>query len=114
MTNQDLATYQDYRKFLWDHVNAKKAINPKWSFGMWARTLGLKATSSITMILNGQREAGPQITAKLVHYFGFNETEAQYFRELIKVSKAKKDPYLRKLLETNNGFVKMGVFELSS
>jgi uncharacterized protein (TIGR02147 family) len=96
-----LIEYQDVRQYMWDHVQLKKSENPSWSFGMWARALGLKATSSITMILHGQREIGPSIMRKLIHYFQFNEFEAQHFVELVKLSKLKRDPYLKKLLEKN-------------
>jgi uncharacterized protein (TIGR02147 family) len=71
-----------------------KKQKKSWSYGVWSRSLGLKATSSLTKILNGEREPGPEITEKMIRYFGFKEKQAQYFRDLVQLEKIKTNPRL--------------------
>ena len=90
--------FTDYRTFLIAHSQDMKRIRPEWSYGSWAKRLGLKATSSITKILHGEREPGDQITEQLVSYFQFDERDATYFRDLVRLNKIRKDPRLSLLL----------------
>ena len=90
--------FTDYRTFLIAHSQDMKRIRPEWSYGSWAKRLGLKATSSITKILHGEREPGDQITEQLVNYFQFDERDATYFRDLVRLNKIRKDPRLSLLL----------------
>ena len=61
---------------------------------MWARQLGLKDTSSITKILNGQRHPGSKLTQKLSDFFEFEHEESQYFEDLVRLQKHGNDPKL--------------------
>ena len=90
--------FTDYRTFLIAHAQDMKRIRPEWSYGSWAKRLGLKATSSITKIIHGEREPGEQITEQLVTYFQFDERDATYFRDLVRLNKIRKDPRLSLLL----------------
>lgn len=95
--------FTDYRSFLLAHVQDMKKTRRNWSCGAWAQTLGLKTTSSITKILNGERDPGQQITERLIHYFKFDSKQAQYFRDLVKLQKIKHDPRLSVLLMEKMG-----------
>jgi len=88
----------DYRSFLIAHAEDKKNLNPHWTYGSWAQQLGLKTTSSITKIIKGEREPGSEVTQKLISYFKFNSGQAQYFEDLVRLHKIKKDPRLSVLL----------------
>lgn len=90
--------FTDYRAFMAAHVQDLKRKRQDWSYGVWARQLGLKDTSSITKIMNGTREPGTQITESLISYFKFREKEALYFRDLVRLNKIRKDPRLSVLL----------------
>lgn len=90
--------YSDYRTFLLDHAQKKKLAKPRWSLGCWARQLGLKSTSSLTKVLQGKRNPGPEMTQALVLYFGFPKVEADYFRDLVELTKNAHDPHLSLLL----------------
>jgi uncharacterized protein (TIGR02147 family) len=90
--------FTDYRSFLLAHVQDKRKENPNWTFGIWARSLGLKDPSSITKILQGQRHPGKQITERLVNYFNFKNNEGQYFSDLVAFHKVKDDPRLSVML----------------
>ncbi len=65
---------------------------------MFARQVGLKDPSSITKIIQGQRDPGPQITRKLVRYFRFSVRDARYFEDLVRLRKVKDDPRLSVLI----------------
>jgi hypothetical protein len=84
----DISTYTDFRKFLRDYAAEKKKQNPSWSLAIWARELGLSSTSSLTKILNGQREAGNKFCFKVIEYFKFSMEEAKHFDYLVYTSKA--------------------------
>ncbi|MBI3541777.1 MAG: TIGR02147 family protein [Deltaproteobacteria bacterium] len=97
-TDLKVQSFTDYRTFLVAHAQHMKAHKPGWSYGSWARTLGLKNTSSITKILQGTRNPGKQITEQLIHYFRLEHDDADYFRDLIELGKRRHDPRLSVLL----------------
>lgn len=68
----NLYRFTDFRTFLRTHFEDKKKINKHWSYGRWSKKLGLKATASLTMIINGQRDPGPKVVEAFCRYFGFN------------------------------------------
>ncbi|MBK7893195.1 MAG: TIGR02147 family protein [Bdellovibrionales bacterium] len=82
--------YSDYREFLRDHATHKRKSNPRWSIGLWARKLKLGSTTSLNMILNGQRHPGNTISERLVDYFGFEPRERDYFLDLIEFAKVQR------------------------
>jgi uncharacterized protein (TIGR02147 family) len=92
LKSSEVFSFTDYRAFLQTHYSDKKRAQKGWSYGAWAKKLGLKNSTSILKILNGSREAGPEITEKLIQYFNFNEKERRYFEDLISLSKADQDP----------------------
>lgn len=90
--------FTDYRAFLVAHAQERKAASPRWTYGSWAKRLDLRTTSSLTKVIHGQRNAGPEITEKLVQYFHFSQSEADYFRDLVQLHKVKRDPRLAVVL----------------
>lgn len=81
--------YADYRDFLRDHAIHKRRKNPRWSIGLWARRLKLGSTTSLNMILKGQRHPGDAISERLIDYFNFEPRERDYFLSLIEFAKVK-------------------------
>lgn len=98
MEKLKVQTFTDYRSFLLAHAQDKKRLSRDWTYGIWARSIGLKDTSSITKIIQGQRHPGPDITKKLINYFRFNEKESLYFSDLVAFQKIKSDPRLSVVL----------------
>jgi len=90
--------FTDYRTFLLAHAQQMKRSRLGWSYGAWARTLGLKTTSSITKVVQGQRDPGTELVERLVDYFKFSRVQAEYFRDLVRFHKAKDDPKLSLLI----------------
>lgn len=95
--------FTDYRVFLQAHAEEMKRKKHQWSYGQWSKSLGLKATSSLTKIIQGQREPGTEITEKFVNYFKFSDKQAGYFRDLVRLHKIKNDPRLSVLLMEKMG-----------
>lgn len=83
--------YIDYQAFLRDTVARKKAANPRWSYAVWARQLGLKSPSTLIMLVNGQRNPGPKLAQSIAQYLGLKSDERKYFCELVSLAKAKDD-----------------------
>ncbi len=94
----NIYSYSSMRSFLKAHAEDQKAKNASWSYGMWARRLGLKGTASLTMIINGQRNAGPQMVQAFTEYFKFSEKEKKYFENLANLEKVDKDSSLQYLV----------------
>ena len=94
----EIFKYTDYRSFLHAYAHDAKRKNSRWSYGQWAMQLDLRGTASLTMVLNGQRKPGPEITHKLISFFKFKGKEREYFYDLVRLEKVKDDPRLSVLL----------------
>lgn len=94
MTNVNVLQFNDYRAFLKAHAQAQKEKNPQWSLGAWAKRMSLGGTAVLTNILNGKKETGPALEHKFVQFFQFSREQENYFRDLVALARAKKDPLL--------------------
>ena len=90
-----------YRDFLRKYAENSKLRRPGFSLGAWAKALGLKSTSSLTKVLAGEREAGPELLEKLVRYFKFSELEEAQFRNLVTISKLKENVEVKEALASH-------------
>lgn len=97
-TRDNLTQFLDFRTFLVAHAQEQKRRNPHWTFGAWAKRLGLKGTASLTRVLQGNRHPGPHMVESFVRYFAFSEKDAEYFRDLVRLSKLKEDTRLSTLI----------------
>jgi uncharacterized protein (TIGR02147 family) len=88
---QDIYLYTSYQKFLRDFVDEKRKSSPQWSYGVWAKQLRLRSSSTLIMVVNGQRNPGPELMGKLAKYFCFDKNGEAYFTSLVKLHKVKND-----------------------
>jgi len=72
----------DHRAYLKAHFDSVRARNRRWSLGAWASKLKVP-TASLTRVLSGERDLGPEMTERLLGYFAFKGAEAEYFRDLV-------------------------------
>ncbi len=93
-----IRNYNDYCSYLNDVVYFKKNQNRRWSLRQWSIELGLKSTSSISKIINGERAPGHQITQSLCCNLKLNQKEKAHFIDLIKVAKIKNNPQMKSVL----------------
>jgi uncharacterized protein (TIGR02147 family) len=87
MKMPNLSQFLDYRTFLAAHAAEQKRRNPRWSYGSWARRLGLGGTATITRIIQGDRLPGPKLIDKLITYFDFSPMESEYFKDLVRMER---------------------------
>jgi uncharacterized protein (TIGR02147 family) len=95
MNRKDVFKFSDYRSFLKTYGEESKRARAGWSYSVWARRLGLAGTAPLTMVINGQRQAGPKLIRSLVEYFKFAGKEREYFLDLVRLQKTRNDPGLR-------------------
>lgn len=94
----ELFSFTDYRAFLREVFQERKRTRPGWSYGSWARTLGLKSQSMLVMILRGQRHPGTNLIRSLCRQLRLSPAEAEYFTDLVHLEKSKNDVRLSVLL----------------
>ena len=94
----NITKFTDYRTYLIAHAQEMKKLKPDWSYGVWAKSLKLKSTSSITKIIQGQRDPGSKIENEFIKYFNFNEKQTNYFKDLIQLQKISGNPRLSLML----------------
>ena len=86
--------FQDYRTYLRATFDAIKQTNDRWSYGVWAKILRLGGASVLTNIINGKKQVGVKVEQRLVEFFSFNKQEEMYFKSLVSLDRAKKDPLI--------------------
>jgi len=85
----DLFSSLDYRAYLRDHYEAKKALGKGFSFQVWARLCGFAARDYLMRVMRGERNLSDTGIESLSKYFGFQEKEARYFKALVVFNQAK-------------------------
>jgi uncharacterized protein (TIGR02147 family) len=90
--------FTDYRAYLRDWYEAKKAATPGWSYGTWTRKLGLRSASGLHMVVNGRRNPGSKMVRALVKQLRLDPSEAQYFGDLVRLQQCGEDVRLSVLL----------------
>lgn len=98
-TNLNFLGFSDIRNFLKEYSFAMKDQFSNWTLTEWSQDLGLESPTSLTMILNGQRNIGPSIETAFIKYFSFSEKNLRHFRLLIKQDKITSSDPLHDLLE---------------
>jgi uncharacterized protein (TIGR02147 family) len=81
--------YTDYRKYLKDYYKEKKAVNPGFSYQLFADKAGFKDKSCIFGILKGKRHLSKSGIYKISKAINHNKYEAEYFENLVSFNKAK-------------------------
>lgn len=98
MNQLDVFNYSNFRSYLHDYILEKKKSTKNFSLSQMAKRMGLANTASLSRVVKGDREPGQDISDKLIRYFDFSEGQSSYFRYLVLLEKAKKDPQLKVML----------------
>jgi uncharacterized protein (TIGR02147 family) len=88
MTAPDIYTYLDYRQFLRDWFNAKKAANPRYSHRVFARKADQRSPSMLIFVMDGKRNLTPKTVASFAKAMGLDEAETRFFGHLIQHEQA--------------------------
>ena len=97
-TGLSVLKFTDYRVYLNEFHQGRKRTRTGWSYSVWTKKLGLRSPSALLMILKGQRNPSELLVRNLNQYFQHPPREAEYFSDLVKLEKQKKDPRLSVLL----------------
>lgn len=80
--------YLDYREFLKDFYNFKKALNPAFSLRVFSDKIGFKAKDFISRVMNGEKKLSDQSIPKVANALQLGKHEAEFFTSLVKFNQA--------------------------
>ncbi len=89
--NVSIYDFKDYREYLKEVFEERKAKFGKYSFKRWSEELGLSSVSGLTMVIKGQRNPGPSISEKLISNLNLDQKEEEYFLKLVDFTKTSKN-----------------------
>lgn len=75
--------YNDYRDFLKDFYESRKAENPGYSHRVFAQRAGLSSPSHLGMIIKGQRNLSVKTIPKFCNGLGLSKKEREFFETLV-------------------------------
>lgn len=81
--------YTDYRSFLADFYNEKKAANPLFTYRFMATHVGFKSAGHFTKIIQGKANISVTLALRFADFFKFNRKQTAYFQSLVRYNQAK-------------------------
>jgi len=81
-------TYLDYRKFLRDWFDTRKAANPRYSHRLFARKAGQRSPSTLLLVMDGRRNLTSRTAAAFANAMGLDDEETQFFLLLVQLDQA--------------------------
>lgn len=95
--------YTDYRQYLKDYYEDKKANTRRFSFRKFAKEAGINAPATLLYVMEGKRGLTPGSAAQYANALGLKKREAEHFVNLVFYNQArtakKKAHYLSKLMK---------------
>lgn len=88
MPTPDIHGYLDYRRFLSDWFEAKKAGNPRYSHRLFARKAGHKNPSLLLLVAQGKRNLSPTNVRGFARALELSAAEARFFGHLVDLDQA--------------------------
>jgi uncharacterized protein (TIGR02147 family) len=102
-TLPEVYDYLDYRKFLSDFYDAKKKLNPLYSYRVFARKAGFNNQGFFIDVVKRRKKLSDNAAKKMIKGMDLADDRARYFKYLVKYDQAKdgeeKELLLKKLLE---------------
>jgi uncharacterized protein (TIGR02147 family) len=80
--------YVDFRAFMRDHFAASKASMPQYSFRFLARRAGFTSSNFLKLVMDGQRNLGPQAIEKVAKALKLDVDAAAFFENLVNLNQA--------------------------
>jgi uncharacterized protein (TIGR02147 family) len=97
--------YMDYREFLEDFYQEKKAHNPHFSFQLFAEQAGFGSKSFIKLVIDGKKNLGDQSLEQLNRALKLNDKAFAFFKDLVSFNQASslqlRNFYFEKLVSYN-------------
>lgn len=102
-TLPEVYDYLDYRRFLSDFYDAKKKLNPLYSYRVFARKAGFNNQGFFIDVVKRRKKLSDNAAKKMIKGMDLADDRARYFKYLVKYDQAKdgeeKELLLKKLLE---------------
>lgn len=76
--------YQDYRQFLKETFERRKANSTRYSYRQFARDLGFGASNYLHLIIHGRRNLSEDSVRKICQSFSWTVQEKEFFRALVR------------------------------
>lgn len=83
--------YTDYRSWLTDTFQARKAIHSWYSYGVLAQRAGFKARDYLLRVMRGDKKLSTSGAFRLSGALDLNTREQEYFLALVEYNQAKED-----------------------
>jgi uncharacterized protein (TIGR02147 family) len=83
--------YTDYRLWLTDMFQARKAVHSWYSYGVLAQKAGFQARDYLLRVMRGDRGLSPKGATKLAEALSLRSEERNYFLALVRYNQAKRD-----------------------
>jgi uncharacterized protein (TIGR02147 family) len=83
--------YTDYRSWLIDTFQARKAIHSWYSYGVLAQRAGFQARDFLMRVMRGERRLSPEGAERLAGALDLPRREKAYFLALVEYNQAKTD-----------------------
>ena len=84
----DVFEYLDYRAFLRDYYNARKAKARGFSYRSFARRAGLKSPNYLKLVIDGERNLSGTMAERFGATCGLSDDELRYFSDLVAFNQA--------------------------
>jgi hypothetical protein len=85
----DLFDYLDYRAFLRDYFDSRKATLDSWSYQSFAEQLGFKAKDFLFRVIKGKKNLSQASILQMSQGLGLNGIQTQYFDTLVKCNQSR-------------------------
>jgi len=96
ISKPNIYEFQSLSSFLKAYIDFKKAINPRWTLGLWARRLGLSGNGSLSNILADRRVPSEETLEKMKTEMALSDYEKEYLDALTVNSLKNVDGILKK------------------
>ena len=80
--------FLDYRAFLRAYYTAEKARRPAFSHRFFSRLAGLRSPNFLKLVMDGERNLGPETVPKFSHAIGLTGEAAAFFSDLVTFTQA--------------------------
>ena len=84
-----ISSYLDYRAFLQDLYQYKKATDGDFSFATWAKKANIKSRSFLRLVIVGKRTLTESVLPALVRSLELEKKESLYFMTLVRFNNAR-------------------------
>ncbi|HKP98550.1 MAG TPA: TIGR02147 family protein [Fibrobacteria bacterium] len=110
----DLYQYTDYRKYLRDYYEAKRASQKEFTHRYIAQAIGFKSTGTFAQILQGKTNISPQTILHFVRFLALKKDEADYFELLVLFNQGKSHAEKKRYFERIISFPKSNLKQVDS